>query len=522
VTAVRTLVVWCPDWPVVAAGAAPDEPAAVVFANRVVAATTGARHAGVVTGQRRRQAQACCPELVVMERDEARDARLFEPVVRAIERFTPRSEIRQPGLVAFPTRGPARYFGGDDDLATKVRAEVDRVLTDRGWSDHAQVGIADGPFAAQRAALRGERVTIVPPGQSAAFLAPLPVSLLGRPELADVLRRLGLPTMGDFAALGAADIVGRFGTDGELAHRLARGLDEHPPALRAAPLDLEVAAELDPPAERVDSASFVAKSLADELHERLDALGLSCTRVLVVAETEHGEVLERRWRHEGALSAPAIADRARWQLDGWLHGSSAHRPTAGISRLALVPDEVLPSKGRQLGFWGGETASAERAARAVARVQGLLGPDAVQVPEWRGGRGPGDQVGLVPASAVDLTERRDAVPPGARLAPWPGQVPAPAPATVHPRRLPAEVVDDHDRPVGVSGRCLLTASPRRLSVGDGRWQPIEAWAGPWPVEERWWDPEAARRQARFQVVAAGCAHLLSVEGGRWWVEATYD
>jgi protein ImuB len=52
---------------------------------------------------------------------------------------------------------------------------------------------------------------------------------------------------------------------------------------------------------------------------------------------------------------------------------------------------------------------------------------------------------------------------------------------------------------------------------------VRAWAGPWPLEERWWDPAAARRQARFQVVLAdGRAHLLVVEGGRWWCAATYD
>ena len=43
------------------------------------------------------------------------------------------------------------------------------------------------------------------------------------------------------------------------------------------------------------------------------------------------------------------------------------------------------------------------------------------------------------------------------------------------------------------------------------------------MEDRWWDPADRRRRARFQVVdAAGTAHLLAVEAGRWWLEATYD
>jgi protein ImuB len=49
------------------------------------------------------------------------------------------------------------------------------------------------------------------------------------------------------------------------------------------------------------------------------------------------------------------------------------------------------------------------------------------------------------------------------------------------------------------------------------------WAGPWPADERWWDPAAARRRARLQVLLDdGTAHLLVLEHGRWHLEATYD
>jgi hypothetical protein len=43
------------------------------------------------------------------------------------------------------------------------------------------------------------------------------------------------------------------------------------------------------------------------------------------------------------------------------------------------------------------------------------------------------------------------------------------------------------------------------------------------VDERWWDPPAHRRRARFQVETAdGVVRLLTVEGGAWSVEALYD
>jgi len=108
--------------------------------------------------------------------------------------------------------------------------------------------------------------------------------------------------------------------------------------------------------------------------------------------------------------------------------------------------------------------------------------------------------------------------------PWPGQVPAPAPAAVAVEPEVAEVVDAAGAPVGVTGRGLATAEPARIRVGErGAWVDVTAWAGPWPVEERWWDPARARRRARLQVVdAAGVARLLALEDGRWWALAVYD
>ncbi|HEV7719720.1 MAG TPA: hypothetical protein VGO60_00460, partial [Iamia sp.] len=90
-----------PDWAVVAAGHAPHEPVLVIHANRVVAASAAARAAGVAVGLRRREAQRRCPDAVLVVADPARDARVFEPLVGALEAVTPRVEVTQPGSVAF-------------------------------------------------------------------------------------------------------------------------------------------------------------------------------------------------------------------------------------------------------------------------------------------------------------------------------------------------------------------------------------------------------------------------------------
>ncbi len=439
----RLLVATWADWPAVAAGYAPDVAAAVVAANRVVAVTAAARLEGVRPGLRRREAQGRCPELTVVPADAGRDARAWEPVVAAVEAMAPSVEVWEPGVLSLATRGPSRYFGGDAPLAGKVREVAEAAAGIPG----CRVGVADGRFAALLAATvpggsTGAGVVVLDPGSSRSWLAPHPVGALGRgyEDLADLLLRLGVRTLGDLAALPEAAVLGRFGPVGLAAHRLARGLDDQPVRARTPPPDLACAVELDPPEQRVEAAAFMAKALADELHSRLEGSGLVCTKVAIEVQTEHGETLVRHWRHEGALSASALAERARWQLDGWLSGAAERGPTGGLTLLRLTPEEVRPDAGRQLDFWGGQADSDARAARALARVQGMLGPEAVVTAVLTGARSFAEQARLVPwGDARDEAGEGSAGPraEGGKPAPWPGRLSDPSPAVVHqpPGRL---------------------------------------------------------------------------------------
>jgi protein ImuB len=510
----RTLLVWCPDWPVIAAeivaGVPARGPVAVLRAGRVVACSPAARVAGVAVGLRKREAQSRCPELVVVEHDPGRDAAAFEPVVAAVEQVAAGVEVVRPGTCALAVRGPARYFGSEAAAAERVVEQVAQEC-----QVEAQAGIADGVFAAEQAARAGR---VVPPGQTPGFLSGLDVRTLERPELTDRLRRLGIRTLGEFAGLPAGDVLTRFGFDAAWAHRLAAGLDERRLAVRRPPPELAVAEEFEEPVGRVDVASFAARALAEQLHERLAGHGLACTRLGIEAVTEAGQELCRSWRHDGVLSPAAITDRVRWQLEGWLtgarRGGGPARPSAGIVRLRLVPDGVLAAAGLQPGLWGEAGKGRERAHRALARVQGLLGPEAVLAAVLRGGRSPADQVRLVPWG-----DERTAEPD----APWPGQLPAPTPATVLPEPAPVIVHDAQGRPVTVSARLAVSAAPAELVVGDAPPAEIAGWAGPWPVDERWWAAAEARRGARFQVcLADGRALLLILSAGEWTVEAVYD
>lgn len=554
--ATRTIAVWCPDWPVVAASVAegipPQRPAAVLAANRVVACSAAARANGVRRGLRKREAQSRCPELAVFNHDPDRDARAFEPVVAAVESLAPGVEVVRPGLVVVAARGPVGYFGTELAVAERI---IDQVAVDARVE--CQVGVADGTFAATLAAHRG---VLVDPGRTPEFLAPLSVTELlhldgtvpprsgrsaaaarAREDLVGLLRRLGLRTLGAFAALPARDVASRFGPDAVLAHRLAAGADERPLSKRPIPVDLAVVQRLDPPVERVDMAAFAAREPAARLHQLLAERGLACTRLEVHAETEHGEELTRTWRCAEPLTPAGINDRVRWQLDAWVTNAATRGtgPSGGIVLLRLVPDEVVPTGALQRGLWGDVGEGDERASRAMVRVQGMLGPDSVFTAVLGGGRDPAQRVRLVPWGDERIPERSSEPP-------WPGLLPPPSPATVltGPAKAPpeAEVLDQADRPVGVTGRAVLTAAPHRVGVDGQPPRDVLGWAGPWPVEERWWEPGGGRRRARLQVVVgavpAGAvpavpagdgdtggeqtALLLACENGQWHVEGVYD
>jgi len=523
----RVLAIWCMDWPAVAASAAAELPAtapvAVTLANRVVACSASARVAGVRRGLRRRESQARCPQLHIVAADPARDARFFESVVGAVDDLVPRAEVLRPGLLVLSVRGAARYFGSEHDAAERL---VDAVAA---AGAECQTGIADELPTAVLAARSGR---IIEPGGDAEFLSALSIRQLaaepslsapGRDDVVDLLWRMGIRTIGAFARLPRADIASRFGADAVTAHRIARADPMRAPSGREQPPDLDVVMNCDPPVDRIDAAAFAGRSLAAELHQRLESAGVGCTRLAIHAVTIGGAELSRVWRCAEPLTEDATAERIRWQLDGWLtRRNPGERPTGPVAMLQLQPVEVISAGALQLPLWGGiGDEDRMRARRALVRIQGLLGPEAVQVPVLSGGRGPAERITLAPLGD-------EPVPRADPDQPWPGRLPEPAPAVLLDE--PVELLDAQGDPVRVTGRGLFSTEPARLG---GRFRgTLHWWAGPWPVDERWWDPQAgpAGRAARAQVLLEkasgttnpGAALLLCYRQRRWYVEGVYE
>ncbi|WP_114559469.1 DNA polymerase Y family protein [Desertihabitans aurantiacus] len=506
-SAPRTMVVWCPDWPVTALleeeRLSAELPVAVLSKGLVHSCSPAARADGVRRGQRRRDAVSRCPELVLVDSQPERDARVFERVLRTVEEISPGVEALRPGLAALPV--PSRYYGGEAEAAAVV---AERLVATGTWD--CRFGVADGLFAAEQAARLAavQDSRVVPPGESAGFLAGLEVGVLEDPELVSLLRRMGIHTLGDFARLATADVATRFGRTGLHLHRLARGEDRRGSSGRTPPPELTREVSFAPGLETIEPIAFSSRETASLLVGELSRLGQVCTGLRIEVETEDGWQGSRRWSHPRWFSEVDVVDRLRWQLQ-------AEPAPDPVRTVRFVPEVVESMGSTGDGLWG--SAPDERIERGMARVQSLVGFDGVLTPSVQGGRQPAERQLFSPWGEQGTATRAAGLP-------WPGRIPPPAPTRVFADPVPAQVLAADGRPVSLTGRGLVSAEPVGFQPDRGSpVLPVEAWAGPWPIDVSWWDPERARQVARFQLVGAdGSAWLLVAEGDRWWTEARYD
>lgn len=540
----RCLVLEIPDWPVVAAGspAARSGPAAVLAAGRIVTASASARAEGVAVGMRRREAQARCPALELVPADPARDARVFAPIVRRLEQFAAGVQLIRPGLCAIRMRGLARHHGGERPAALALLAAVARL----GAPD-VRAGVADGPFAARIAArlaaaaelageadpageagtaLQAEPLLLVPAGGQADFLRALPVAALAEAELADaeligLLPRLGVRTLGQFAALDAELVRDRFGERGSRLHALAAGSDTARVRPRIPPSEFGREVAFEPPLEVAEQIAFSVRAIAEEFIAGIGAALLVCTELRVTLSDQDGRRSERVWLHPAAFDTAAVVDRVRWQLE------SAQTLRSPVVAARLEPVAVDRAARHEPGLFG--AGRDERLHHALARVQAMLGHEQVVTASLGGGRWLAERQLLVPWG-----ERQAAAPrQRQRPWPWPGSLPAPLPATVFPEPLAVRVLDRRGQTVTADARGQLRAPPATIVVGS-RSLGITAWAGPWPIAERGWSARA-RRGMRIQAVdEEQTAWLLAFEHdlehdpdrepgrGGWFAEGRYD
>jgi protein ImuB len=404
----------------------------------------------------------------------------LEPLARE---FSPRVEVHQPGLVTLDIAGLGRLLGTTAEIGAALR----RAAADRGA--HPHVAIAATRTAALLIALGRAGLTVVPAGEERAALAPLPVGLLCRlpvrdgrraqevSALVELLRRWGLKTLGDLAALPARPLSERLGQDGVMWQRLARGTDLHPLIATTLEEPIEQTLDLEWPVEGLEPLSFVLARVVEPIGERLAALDQAAVVLHVAFRLTSHEIDTRE------LQLPAPMRDAKVLRTLILLHLESHPLGAGVDRVTVRVDPA-PARVTQFSLLARAQPVPETMATLLARLSALLGADRVGAPGLVDSHRPGAfamEVFAAGNGQVVPAARRVGPPlPAARAgdaASTPvGESSCPRVALRRFRRpVPATVVAKDGRPVRV------VTNRRGLEGGD-----VESSAGPWRTSGEWW------------------------------------
>lgn len=467
--------------------------------------------------------------------DAVNDNDSLATVISELDRITALCEVDDRHSFLFPVRGAARYFGGEDALVRHVHSAITAALP------HVRcgVGVGDSRFVARIAAQHSSHIgspIIVGSHETEDLLRVLPVrALLEYTDIpADVIavfQHLGLHTLGDVVGIGETALIDRFGVSGQHVFAIVSGQDVdlfvpsvgHVPVVQICDFDNMAHHAL---SDAMNDSSIVVVMAEESIRQfvhRVSTQGLQCLRLRIGCESDHGEHNERIWCDTRGFTEGSIVERLTWQLHHWLRNVDHYdHPTSYITAVTFEALECRDLSTEAVTLWDVRSDNTERVVRALARVMSADEKACVTVPVWRGGRDV-TTFDAVDASLFDLhidDDRRRQIE-----IEWNGGVPAPRPMTLHDSAPPVFLYDELSRPVVVTGRHELSSPPSHVCFPDGTSWTIAMWAGPWPVEERWWDPQRWRRHARLQVLASRGAHtvawLLSVESRQWKIVATY-
>lgn len=264
----------------------PDAPpiaaiAKVKNAMRLVAVDGRGQKTGLQVEQTLSDARALCPDLEVFDHDERADAALLEAVAAWCDRYTPLVALeRLPQTVAgschglfLDISGCAHLFGGEEAMLDDVTARL------RIGGLLAKVAVADTPGAAWAVARYGDR-PVVPAGGNEKALLDLPLACLRlETQTLDILRKLGLRTVGCIAGLPRAPLAARFGSGLLLRLDQALGRVEEAISPRLPVPELSSERIFGEPISLQEDIERTAAQLAGNLRQRLDARQLGARQL---------------------------------------------------------------------------------------------------------------------------------------------------------------------------------------------------------------------------------------------------
>jgi len=452
------------------------------------------------------------------------------PVGMGEERARPASTERVELYAALHGREPDTLMAIARDFSPRVERHgctppVDVVLDvsglERLLGDAHAIGAELAHAGADRVGMAASQVGArllarARPGVSVAVedversLGSIPLTVLqqlaaGDPQPFDVLHRWGLRTLGEFAALPAADLSARLGRRGLALQQLARGVDPRPLVPDPGVPRFIGSIELEWPIESLEPLSFVLARLLEPLSAALERADRAAAAVRLDLR------LTDRTRHPRMLQLPAAMRDARVLRTLLLLDLESHPPAAAIDVVTIEADPA-PSRIVQYSLLERALPTAETLATLNARLGALVGADRCGTPV------------LLDSHRPDGFTMRTFNPTGS-----PGPIPPSDPASASVSSPGGGWVLRRFRPPLAVRVTLEDGRPLRMAI-DRQGMPggrVTQAAGPWRTSGAWWDPAAGTPWDRDEwdvafADATACRIYRDRQSGVWFLEGLFD
>lgn len=190
----------------------------------VLTASYEARPYGVGSAMPVAEARRRCPKAIMVPPDFSKYQAVSEQVMDVFADFSPKVEALSLDEAFIDMSGAAHIFGPPEDMGRQIKQAV--------WEAtglHISVGISATKYVAKVASAheKPNGLTVVPPEQAVAWLAPLPVNRLwgAGKKTTPKLNALGYFTIGDIAARDEQTLSRQMGAMGRQFYRLANAQD---------------------------------------------------------------------------------------------------------------------------------------------------------------------------------------------------------------------------------------------------------------------------------------------------------
>ncbi len=243
----------------------------------------------------------------------------------------------------------------------------------------SSIGIASNKLVAKIATEVGKKaatgddapyaLTIVPPGEEAAFLAPLPVEMLWGvgPKSASRLAALGIRTIGDLATWPEGNLVDLFGENGRELGRHARGEDHRPISTEREAKSMSQETTFARDVRDDNTLERTVRRLASEVGRSLRRSSLAGSTIRLKIRWPDFTTLTRQTTLQHATDDEAEIAEVALELMG-----SVRRPGQAV-RLIGVGLSGLRSPSRQLGLWEANSDKSRRLTSAIDALRERYG-----------------------------------------------------------------------------------------------------------------------------------------------------